>query len=486
MFDMGAVAFYNSRGGVFMKKAVTFLILILLGSFLVVSPLHAKEYQPQFESEAEVLKELGLFKGTEQGFELERQPTRLEALMMLLRMLGLEEEAKAETSAIPFQDVNDWWKPYVAYAYKNKLTLGVSETEFGSTTLANEQMFVTFVLRSLGYSDSKEGNADFTYEKAVEKALETGLLTEAYLQNKPNELMRDGCVAISTQALKTNMKDKDEILLSKLLDSGVVDETKAKKLLSDAEYYAVLAAKAYKKRQVSEAEEYYLKAVELDPTQAKYYAGLAEIYQWMARPYTNNIEKESWIEKQKTASEQAVKFAPNNVNYVENLMAMYFDLKDYEKGLEQAEVYLTLVKKKEDAYEWLAKGYCEFGLELIKESKIEDGKEQLNNVIDLLENKTFAKNKIIGFYAGKAYLAFGNFEQAKQLFESSSSSSNLIEIRLPSFRLIYLINEETGLIEENEKLKAREILGMGSVTGEEKSDITYLEMKEILNSKVLA
>ena len=155
-----------------MKKTVTFLILILLGSLLVVSPLHAKEYQPQFESEAEVLKELGLFKGTEKGFELERQPTRLEALMMLLRMLGLEEEAKAETSAIPFQDVSDWWKPYVAYAYKNKLTLGVSDTEFGSTKLASEQMFVTFVLRSLGYSDSKDENADFTYDKAVEKALD--------------------------------------------------------------------------------------------------------------------------------------------------------------------------------------------------------------------------------------------------------------------------------------------------------------------------
>lgn len=481
MFDMGAVAFYNSRGGVFMKKAVTFLILILLGSFLVVSPLHAKEYQPQFESEAEVLKELGLFKGTEQGFELERQPTRLEALMMLLRMLGLEEEAKAETSAIPFQDVNDWWKPYVAYAYKNKLTLGVSETEFGSTTLANEQMFVTFVLRSLGYSDSKDGNADFTYEKAVEKALETGLLTEAYLQNKPNELMRDGCVAISTQALKTNMKDKDEILLSKLLDSGVVDETKAKKLLSDAEYYAVLAAKAYKKRQVSEAEEYYLKAVELDPTQAKYYAGLAEIYQWMARTCKTNAEQEDWISKQRNAAERAVTLSPGKAVYVESFMSLLFDLEDYEKGLEQAEVYLTLVKKKEDAYEWLARGYNEHGLELIKEGFVEEGKTLLEKSIDLLEDKTLAKNKTIMFYAGKSHLAFGEYETAEHLIQSARNQQNL---KSHSDWLLYLINEQTGRDTENEKYVG--VLWMGSVITNPKTNTVYLEMKEILNSKVLA
>jgi|GEM_PF-4772063 len=464
-----------------MKKSFTFLILILLGTLLIASPMNAKEYKPQFESEAEILKDLGLFKGTEQGFELERQPTRLEALMMLLRMLGLEEEAKAETSAIPFQDVSEWWKPYVAYAYKNKLTLGISDTEFGSSLFASEQMFVTFVLRSLGYSDSKSADADFTYEKAVEKANEAGLLTAAYLQNKPDELMRDGCVAISTQALKTNMKDKNEILLSKLLDRGVVEESKAKKLLSDAEYYAILAAKAYQKRQVSEAEEYYLKAAELDSTQARYFAGLAEIYQWMARTCKTTAEQNSWLEKQRIAAVRAVELAPKNADYVERLMSLYFDLEEYERALEQAEVYLTLVKKQEDAYEWLARGYNEYGIELIKAGNVENGKALLDQVILLLEDKSLAKNKTIGFYAGKAYLAYGEFDKAETLIQSARS---LQELKSHSDWLLFLINEETGREKENEKYVG--VPWMGSVIRNPKINVVYLEMKEIITSKVLA
>ncbi len=45
------------------------------------------------EESAMLLKEIGVFKGSEAGFELERAPTRLEGLIMLLRLMGLEDEA---------------------------------------------------------------------------------------------------------------------------------------------------------------------------------------------------------------------------------------------------------------------------------------------------------------------------------------------------------------------------------------------------------
>jgi len=459
-----------------MKKSFTFLLFLLLSSLLFTSVVSAKVYSPQFEMEAEALKELGLFYGTEKGFELNRQPTRLEALLMLLRLLGLEKEAEAETATIPFQDVSDWWKPYVAYAYKNKLTFGVSETKFGSELNASEQMYVTFVLRSLGYSDANESNADFTYDEAVEKAKELGLLTEVYLQNKPEELMRDGCVAISTQALKTNLKEKNEILLSKLIDHGAVSETKAKKLLSEAENFALLAEKAYQKRQVSQAEAYYLKAVALEPFKAKYQAGLAEIYQWMARTSKTATEQDAWNVKQLSAAELAVSLAPQNQDYVKDLMILYFDLVENEKALMQAETFLTLSKKREEAYEWLARGYNELGIEWIQDGKIVEGKDLLNKSIELLNINFLANNKTIMFYAGKSFLAFGDYSKAETLLQTARSVQDL---RSHSDWLLYLINEETGKATENKKYVG--VLWMGYVTSNPK----YLEMKSIINSRIL-
>ena len=43
---------------------------------------------------ADDLKEIGMFKGTNEGYELDRAPTRVEAAVMLVRMLGKEEAAE--------------------------------------------------------------------------------------------------------------------------------------------------------------------------------------------------------------------------------------------------------------------------------------------------------------------------------------------------------------------------------------------------------
>ena len=69
---------------------------------------------------------------------------------MLVRLLGLEEEALKNDLSLPFEDVPNWGKNYEAFAYHNGLTLGYSDKEFGSTDETTEAHFLTFVLRSLG------------------------------------------------------------------------------------------------------------------------------------------------------------------------------------------------------------------------------------------------------------------------------------------------------------------------------------------------
>ncbi len=52
-------------------------------------------YPGDTEAQAQMLYDLGLFKGTDKGFALEKSMTRAEASVMLTRLLGAEKTALA-------------------------------------------------------------------------------------------------------------------------------------------------------------------------------------------------------------------------------------------------------------------------------------------------------------------------------------------------------------------------------------------------------
>jgi len=52
---------------------------------------------------ANALKEMGLFAGTDKGYELEALPTRTHAIVFLLRMLGEEKPLKTATILVRLQ-----------------------------------------------------------------------------------------------------------------------------------------------------------------------------------------------------------------------------------------------------------------------------------------------------------------------------------------------------------------------------------------------
>lgn len=156
---------------------------------------------------AQTLYELGLFSGTGNNpdgtpnFDLDRAPTRQEAITMLVRLLGKEEEANAGTWDIPFTDVDNWAKPYVGYAYANGLTTGTGATTFGSNDIVTASQYLTFVLRALGY----ESGTDFQWDKAWEKSDGIGLTDGRYNAGTAN-FTRGDVAALSYQALSTTSK----------------------------------------------------------------------------------------------------------------------------------------------------------------------------------------------------------------------------------------------------------------------------------------
>lgn len=196
-----------------MKKILLMLLLVfaLCSSNQV---LFAVEYQ----NEAETLKTLGLFSGTDKGFELERAPKRVEAAAMLVKFLGKEALANEKKYTHPFTDVPTWANNYVGYLYHEGMTNGMGNNKFGSSNLISARDFTVFMLKSLGYTDQ-----DFNYKDTLQFALSKGLLSETDLAGLNNGLFtRDKMVHVSYNSLSVKVKGETVTLKDKLIDQKVI------------------------------------------------------------------------------------------------------------------------------------------------------------------------------------------------------------------------------------------------------------------------
>ncbi|MPM68462.1 hypothetical protein SDC9_115395 [bioreactor metagenome] len=94
-------------------------------------------------------------------FGLDRQVTRMQAVLMVIRLLGKGAEAAAYPKTHPFTDVPNWADSYVSYAYDKGITKGVSATRFGTADKMGAAGYLTFMLRILGYKDKNYVYGDY-------------------------------------------------------------------------------------------------------------------------------------------------------------------------------------------------------------------------------------------------------------------------------------------------------------------------------------
>lgn len=175
-----------------------------------------------YNAMAAALKELHLFRGTltgyGQGFDLEAAPTRLQALIMFIRVLGEEEQALAWTGTTPFRDITPGTdaEKYVGYAYERGYTTGYSATEFRPAGAANAFQYTEFVLRAMGYS------ASTSLADVFDRAINAGVLTagEADMLRR-DRFLRAELVYISYYALEAPLPNSGRTLADRLMDAGV-------------------------------------------------------------------------------------------------------------------------------------------------------------------------------------------------------------------------------------------------------------------------
>lgn len=194
--------------------------------------LTASAFAANYTNCADSLHEMGLFQGTQNGYDLDRTPTRAEASVMLVRLLGKEAETKTLTYTAPFTDLKGWEKPYVQYLYSNGLANGTNRTTFNPTGKCTAQMYAVFLLRALGYSDT----ADFSYANAIETAREQGIYDTGII-NVQN-FLRDDAAAASYTVLSVSPKNSEGTLLDQLVSENAITEADAKRYQSLFSSYA--------------------------------------------------------------------------------------------------------------------------------------------------------------------------------------------------------------------------------------------------------
>ncbi len=144
-------------------------------------------------------------------FDLHRDLTRLEGVVMAARMLGVESDNSAFTH--PYTDVPEWAASYVGYLYSCGLLETPADGLFRPQAPASLEAFMSYMLYALGY---RMGEGDYNLMNVVDKARGAGLCVTA--EDEP--LTRGGAVVAMYNTLRASTKGSDRVLSELLVEAG--------------------------------------------------------------------------------------------------------------------------------------------------------------------------------------------------------------------------------------------------------------------------
>lgn len=177
-----------------MKLYQRILALILTLATLALSIPAAGAYVPPYSVDTTILSEASSGQKTQvsKGFAIasrvlrgdasgnlnwEQPLTRAEAATMVVRLMGLEEQAEAARSKpSPFTDVPDWANGYINTAYAEGLANGVGNGCFDPSGPCQVQDFITMLYR---LTHLKEGS-DFSWDTALKDLVEDTKALDSY------------------------------------------------------------------------------------------------------------------------------------------------------------------------------------------------------------------------------------------------------------------------------------------------------------------
>lgn len=207
-----------------MRKIKVFVTLSIVIVTLLASSIPAFAFtENETRSMEQFFIDAQLLKGDGGSYGLERTASRLEGIIILIRLMGKEADAQAmKDLPCPFTDVPDWAKGYVNYAFSENISKGVSATRFGVGDKMTVYQYNTLLLRVLGYDDSK---GDFRWNDSVEKAQELSILPKefALIYTFSDTVFTKGALMETSFCyLQAIRKDKDQTLIDQLIETGAI------------------------------------------------------------------------------------------------------------------------------------------------------------------------------------------------------------------------------------------------------------------------
>lgn len=210
-----------------------------LGFILLPHISNAEGNQISTESEAsaivamtsaEAVARLGVLKGDGEGVTdayLGKRTTRLQSALLMLRLIGKEQEASSYAGAETFADANQAGKasqPVLAYlkAHPEYGWSGTGTGSFDPLSTVTAQQFYKVMLEALGY----RSGTDFAYKDTLSFASTLGLSRAANVSSFTNREL----AAALTETLQAKMKGAESTLLNVLIERKAIAGEHAKLL----------------------------------------------------------------------------------------------------------------------------------------------------------------------------------------------------------------------------------------------------------------
>lgn len=205
-----------------MKRLLAALLLFAMLLSALAPVLAASDY----EDHGEILKELGVLTGYEDGkLHLDDNFTRQDMVVMISRLYKEENKAKSYVGRNVFKDLNanrKFYIPYITWAKDQGLIQGQEVDEFGFNANTSVQEFQTVLLRALGYGEEAQN-----WNQVPDLAKSLGIMNDLSL-NPSSKLTRGQMASMVLNTLgetkKASLLTLAEVIGLEIPDIFKVDE----------------------------------------------------------------------------------------------------------------------------------------------------------------------------------------------------------------------------------------------------------------------
>ncbi len=197
------------------------------------------------EQAAERLYYLGLLSGvgTVDGkihFALSNPLTKLEAIIMVIRLMGIETEVLESNYGHPFTDVPGWGSAYVGYFWETGLLLGENSSQFSPDMVVPSTVFMNYMLNVLGYVSN---GSNYTLADAALIGQRIGICEKVL-----PSITRGQAIMMMYRTLDTTTAGTEHTLSFSLVEEGILDYKDVQFLLwneNNEEAEAYIQAEGY-------------------------------------------------------------------------------------------------------------------------------------------------------------------------------------------------------------------------------------------------